>query len=225
MASRWSAENAAKAYISTLNMGNEAKSKEIDLDESQFISALAAGYNARLMVVACADGLDLTAVALAAAARQTGGRVICILRGHDQIEPSKHVLGLYESDINNVEFMVGEVGEILLNDDDVSRADFVAIDCNLQNHGEIIQALMMEERRVKDMFVLAYNYGFIGGSSSAGKWGGGVRVRLLPIGGGLMMARVKKAKKNIGVGRSNWVVAVDKITGEEHAYRITSPNN
>ncbi|XP_075079411.1 uncharacterized protein LOC107820947 [Nicotiana tabacum] len=68
----WSAENATKAFLKTMNMGKRA----IEPNEAEFISALAVGNNVQLMVVACANVADSTTRALAAAAQQTGGRVV-----------------------------------------------------------------------------------------------------------------------------------------------------
>ncbi|XP_021677858.1 uncharacterized protein LOC110662986 isoform X2 [Hevea brasiliensis] len=66
----WSAENATKAYLRALKMGK--RSKEPDMAE--FISALAAGNNAQLMVVASARVAGSTTLPLVAAAQQTGGQ-------------------------------------------------------------------------------------------------------------------------------------------------------
>ncbi|KAL0317680.1 UNVERIFIED_CONTAM: hypothetical protein Sangu_2182300 [Sesamum angustifolium] len=73
----WSAENATNAYLRAMKMAKRAK----EPDSAEFISALVAGNNARLIVVACADAADSTALALVAAAHQTGGRVVCIVSG------------------------------------------------------------------------------------------------------------------------------------------------
>ncbi|KAL7229575.1 hypothetical protein ACSBR2_008142 [Camellia fascicularis] len=70
----WSTENATKAYLRTLKLGRKANKPDVDIAE--FISALAAGNNAQLMVVTCAGAADSTALALVAAVHQTGGRVI-----------------------------------------------------------------------------------------------------------------------------------------------------
>ena len=45
----------------------------------EFISALAAGKQAKLMVEVSTEGITPLTIALAVAAKQTGGRFICIL--------------------------------------------------------------------------------------------------------------------------------------------------
>ncbi|CAB4301729.1 unnamed protein product [Prunus armeniaca] len=84
----WSAENATKAYLKTLKMGQKANEPDV----VEFISALAAGNNAQQMVVAFAGAADSTILALVAAAQQTGGRVVCILRGNEEMQLSEKSL-------------------------------------------------------------------------------------------------------------------------------------
>ncbi|GMI95798.1 hypothetical protein like AT5G62280 [Hibiscus trionum] len=64
MASRWSAENAARAYLRALNMGRRGKEPDV----AEFISAIAAGNNGQLMVMTSANVAGSTALALVAAA-------------------------------------------------------------------------------------------------------------------------------------------------------------
>ncbi|KAJ1379487.1 hypothetical protein SESBI_46862 [Sesbania bispinosa] len=87
-------------------MGQKAKEPNV----AEFISALAAGNNAQLMVVACASAADSTTLALVAAAHQTGGQVVCIVPGHKELKASKNALGIAA---NQVQFMVGEAQELL----------------------------------------------------------------------------------------------------------------
>ncbi|XP_034711619.1 uncharacterized protein LOC117934110 [Vitis riparia] len=209
----WSAENATKAYLSTLKMGHRAKEPDV----AEFISALAAGNNAQLMVVACASVTSSTALALAAAAHQTGGRVVCILRGLEELHSSKMLLGL---DACHIEFVVGEAQTLLLND--YMEADFVLIDCNLENHEGILRAVQAGGKP-NGAVVIGYN------AFGKGTWRvNGSKTQLLPIGEGLLITRIgAKAKVNGscgGVGkRSHWVVKVDKCTGEEHVFRVRFP--
>lgn len=104
----------------------EKRAKEPDV--SEFISALAAGNNAQLMVVACAGAADSTTLALVAAAQQTGGTVICILSGVDKLNPSLEFL---HDNARHVEFVIGDAKTLVIND--YRRADCIVIDCNLNN--------------------------------------------------------------------------------------------
>ncbi|KAK9293112.1 hypothetical protein L1049_021098 [Liquidambar formosana] len=209
----WSAENATKAYLRTLKMGQRAKEPDV----TEFISALAAGNSAQLMVVACANAATSTTLALLAAADQTGGRVVCILRGIEELHLSKQVLG---HDASHVEFVIGEAQTLLAND--YKEADFVLIDCNLANHEGILRALQAGGKR-NGAVVVGYN-AFCKGSSW--QWSGS-KTHLLPIGAGLLVTRIAANAKIGNAGgftkRSQWIVKVDKCTGEEHVFRVRFP--
>lgn len=190
------------------------KAKEPDVAE--FISALAAGNNAQLMVVACASAANSTTLALVAAAHQTGGRVVCILRGHEELQLSKQVLGF---DACHVEFVIGEAQILLLTH--YSEADFVLIDCNLENHEGILGAVQAGKKQ-NGAIVVGFN-----AFSKGSWWSSGSKTQLLPIGQGLLVTRIAaNAKIGSGCGyrkRSHWVVKVDKCTGEEHVFRVRFP--
>lgn len=175
---------------------------------AEFVSALAAGNNVQLTVVACGGPPDSTTLALAAAAQQTGGRIICILRTIDDMI----ALG---TNAGNVEFVIGDANELLTNA--YKESDFVAIDCNLENHEAIITALQDEgKRRCNDKIVIGYN-AFRNESWRKSRFG----MQLLPIGEGLLIRRISAVKKSKG----NWIVKVDKCTGEEHVFRVRSSSS
>ncbi|CAA3005756.1 uncharacterized protein LOC111393837 [Olea europaea var. sylvestris] len=206
----WSAENATKAYLKTMRMGEKAK----EPNGVEFISALAAGNNAQIMVMACAGSADSTTLALAAAAQQTGGRVICILSSIQDGYLSGTTQGI---NADNVEFVTGDVKYLLIND--YKEADFVAIDCNLENYEGIIR-LTQESARCNNTIVLGYN------AFCKESWRNSPSCsELLPIGEGLLLIRIAAKKHANGSGskkRGNWIVKVDKCTGEEHVFRVRS---
>nr|XP_016481763.1 PREDICTED: uncharacterized protein LOC107802725 isoform X2 [Nicotiana tabacum] len=104
----WSAENATNAFLKTLKMGERGKAPDV----TEFISAMAAGNNAQLMVMACSGHPGSALLGLVAAAHQTGGRVICILRRQQDMHAAKKaLLGDYA---NFVEFVIGEDVKTLL---------------------------------------------------------------------------------------------------------------
>ncbi|XP_051143186.1 uncharacterized protein LOC127259697 [Andrographis paniculata] len=200
----WSAENATNAYLRTMRMGKDAK----EPNGAEFISALAAGNNAQLMVVACSGAADSTTVALVAAAQQTGGRVVCIISGLEELQASEASLA---ADACQVEFIVGDANDLLMNS--YKDSDFVAVDCNLDDHETIIRTVQERvARRGNNTVVLGYN------AFCRGSWRSNpLCTQPLPIGGGLLLTRKAAAAK-----KSNWVVTVDKCTGEEHVYRVRS---
>ncbi|PIA50020.1 hypothetical protein AQUCO_01300627v1 [Aquilegia coerulea] len=109
----WSAENATKAYLRTLKMGKRNKQPDV----AEFVSALAAGNSAQLMVDVCSGIAGATTLALVAAAQQTGGRVVCILQGFDELCLSEEALG---PDANHVQLSLERCISLTTN----IRADF-----------------------------------------------------------------------------------------------------
>ncbi|XP_077234403.1 DUF1442 family protein (DUF1442) [Tasmannia lanceolata] len=205
----WSAEKATKAYLRTLKMGKRANEPDV----SEFVSALAAGNTAKLMVEACGGTAGPITLALVAAAQQTGGRMVCILRGLDELHHSQEALG---PEADCVEFVIGDASKLLLND--YKGADFVLIDCNLEKHESVFRSAQIGAKR-HGAIVMGYN------AFHKGLWWSGLRINLLPIGDGLQVVRIPASGKVVGGGarRNRWVVSVDECTGEEHVFRVTSP--
>ncbi|GMP61818.1 hypothetical protein CsSME_00024131 [Camellia sinensis var. sinensis] len=209
----WSAENATKAYLKALRMGKRGKEPDV----AEFISAMAAGNNAQLMVIACAAIAGSTTLAMVAAAHQTGGRVVCILTGHDKLKPSQIALGHY---VHFVEFVIGKAQTLLLNE--FKGADFVLIDCNLDDHNEVS---LVAQKGVNHGGGLVVGYNALG----QGQWLSEFNTHFLPIGEGLLVSRIGAGAGGGRFGggggggggkKSHWVVKVDEGTGEEHVYRI-----
>ncbi|XP_074270523.1 uncharacterized protein LOC141594332 [Silene latifolia] len=214
--SHWSADNATKAYLRTIKMGKRGKEPDV----AEFISALAGGNNARLMVEVCGSTSGPTTIGLVAAAQQTGGKVICILPGPKEVQTSRSEMSRY---LNRVEFVTGD--PITLLTGDYKDADFVTVDCNINGHKSIFKAVKKDRTHVEDgPFVVGYNAQNMVPSCS--ELGG----HFLPIGEGLLVCdKVHKDNGMRGFGsalggkRSKWIVKVDKCTGEEHVFRVTCP--
>ncbi|OIW19005.1 hypothetical protein TanjilG_20278 [Lupinus angustifolius] len=211
--SGWSAENAKRAFLQSLKMAKRGK----ECDVGEFISALAAGNNARLMVVATAGTAGSTTLALAAAAHQTGGRVVCI--SCDQIESQASIKAL---GINGqcVEFVVGDAKGLLLSD--YKGADFVLVDCDINNAKEVFLAAFKGAKKDENALVVGYNVRHR--ASRLRQLG----ASFLPIGEGLLMTKIDPnvMSSNDKIDqrrRGRWIVQVDNCTGEEHIFRVTSP--
>ncbi|KAK4280489.1 hypothetical protein QN277_012111 [Acacia crassicarpa] len=219
----WSAENATKAYLTTLKMRQRVKEPDV----AEFISALAAGNNAQLMVVACGSAPGSTTHALVAASHQTGGRVICIVRNHEHLNASKRSLGGDISGLRQVEFVIGEPQELLTTQYD--GADFVLVDCKLEKHEEVLRAVdRVSGRKQNGTVVVGYN-------AFRSRASFGSKTQFLPIGEGLLVTKFTGRKNNNNINsdthnvmgmkerRSRWIVKVDKCTGEEHVFRVRIP--
>ncbi|KAF8028400.1 hypothetical protein BT93_E1110 [Corymbia citriodora subsp. variegata] len=219
----WSSENATKAYLRALKMGKRGK----EPDSAEFISALAAGNGARLMVMVPSSsprrgaGEDASmALALVAAAHQTGGRVVLVSPGPEESRASREALGAHA---RRVEFLVGKARTLLSNE--LRGADFVLLDCG--GGDDPRGAFEAAREGGGGGIVVGYNALHAGASWS------GLRAHFLPIGEGLMVTRIAKGAEAGGkiIGgsgggcrkKSRWVVTVDDCTGEEHVFRIVLP--
>ncbi|XP_059311149.1 uncharacterized protein LOC132062634 [Lycium ferocissimum] len=145
----WSAENAINAFLKTLKMGERGNTPDV----TEFISAMAAGNNSQLMVMACSSHPGSALLGLVAAAQQTGGRVVCILRREQEMHAIKEtLLGDYA---NFVEFVIGDDVKTLLASN-YEGADFVLIDCKLEDFQEVFEAAQ-QGVSVKGAFIVGYN--------------------------------------------------------------------
>ncbi|WCJ22863.1 hypothetical protein M5689_004929 [Euphorbia peplus] len=209
----WSAENATKAYLGALKMGKQGK----EPDTAEFISALAAGNNAKHMIIASSTFSESITLSLIAAAHQTNGNVICILPSKSELQASKKALEPYK---NRVKILMGDAKTLLTEHS--KEADFVLIDCKIEDFEGVFKDAQESENCGKFKgFVVGYN-AFQKGHEIK------IRAHFLPIGEGLMVGRIGvKVGESSGSGgqtkKSRWVVRVDKCTGEEHVYRISSP--
>ncbi|KAJ0238196.1 hypothetical protein HA466_0243000 [Hirschfeldia incana] len=227
----WSAENATKAYLTTLKTDQRTKEPNV----AEFISALAAGNNARKITVACAGAANTDIlVALIAAANQTRGQVVCVLRGIEELIISKKMLA--SSEIHHIQFVVGESNDDALINDHFGESDFVLVDCNIKNHQDIVTKIVNhheENARTGGGSSAAVVVGYNVFSRESWRFSDGRKTQFLPIGEGLLVARVNddgsynermmKKNKDDHVRKSHWVVKVDKCTGEEHVFRVRVP--
>ncbi|XP_023754829.2 uncharacterized protein LOC111903283 [Lactuca sativa] len=217
----WLAENNTEAYLKSMKMGKMVN----EADVADFISAIAAGNNAQLMVVVGGATSRSTTLGLLAAADQTGGHVISICSGKEDLQSSKESLG---PDARRVGFIVGDAETLLLNN--YRDADLVVIDCNLKNHERILGAIQGNGRE-KGTIVLGYNAFW----KDSWQWSRS-NSHLVPIGEGLLLMRIAGKSGNSGGGggkhtrngsyggskKGHWVVKVDNCTGEEHVFRVRS---
>ncbi|KAF6146090.1 hypothetical protein GIB67_033449 [Kingdonia uniflora] len=235
----WSATSATNAFLDTLklcnNQGKDNNSLSTQEPESnEFLSALAAGMSAQLIVEVSTE-VSPSTIALAAAARQTGGRLVCILPEPETLAQSRQVIkdsGLKDM----VEFKVGDPFELLSHYENI---DFSLIDCKTDDYTRLLKLLDVNPRR---SVVVANN--LVGESKGLGGSVRGVKGKTLvrslkhPIGEGMevtmignceefekkdkggvkshhdIRGRVKKPRK------SEWVIKFDEESGEEHIYRI-----
>ncbi|KAF3662512.1 putative O-acyltransferase WSD1-like [Capsicum annuum] len=110
-------------------------------DGAEFISALAAGMSAKLMVEVTSE-VSPSTVALAAAARQTGGKLVCIIP-EQKLDKTQKVIE--ETGLNDmVEFKTGDPVDVLPNYENV---DFSLVDCKAKNYDMLIEKLDVNQER------------------------------------------------------------------------------
>jgi predicted O-methyltransferase YrrM len=129
-------ERAAIDALWTVKISQDARDlpqaqrrRNLEPDSAELITALAAGARAkRLLEIGGSSGIST--IALAAAARQTGGRLVSI-----EIEPARQAeskqtlgdLGLAE----HVDYVLGDAGTVL---DRYEGLEFVLIDCEKEDY-------------------------------------------------------------------------------------------
>ncbi|KAL3517295.1 hypothetical protein ACH5RR_024197 [Cinchona calisaya] len=218
-------------------------------DSTEFISALAAGMFSQLMVEITPE-VSPSTVALAAAARQTGGIVICIIPELKQMNESHRLIqdsGLHDM----VEFRIGDPVEVLTNYENI---DFSLVDCKSSDHdySKLLEHMDVNPRR---SVVVVVN--LVEGSCKGGLEGHLIRgveneakvMRSIkhPMGKGMEILVIGKsidsninkreknnqrsshsrAEKKGGIvkktdNESKWIVKFDEESGEEHIYRFHS---
>ncbi|XP_027109735.2 uncharacterized protein [Coffea arabica] len=238
----WSAKYATNAYLDALKLCGKHRENcnpgecQKEPESTEFISALAAGMRAQLMVEVASEVSPAT-VALAAAARQTGGKLVCIL---PEVKENKSQQLIEESGLNDmVEFETGDPVDVLHNYENI---DFSLIDCTSDNYKKLLDQLDVNPRR---SVVVANNLvegckgleGHLRGVEKEAK----VRSIKYPIGKGMEITLIGKfsdhnkrekgrgslsrAEKKGGIvkktDKSKWIVKVDEKSGEENFYRLS----
>ncbi|XP_057811585.1 uncharacterized protein LOC131025812 [Salvia miltiorrhiza] len=204
----WSPETASKALIDTV------KSCEI-FDESsaaELVSAMAAGWNAQLLVETWRRGGPIAAsVGLSVAAQHSGGRHICVVA--DEESKAEYVEAMRESG-RAAEVVVGSPEEAM---EGLEGIDFLVADWRRNDLTRILRAARLGHRGA---VVVCKN-----ATSTAVdefRWRQGklriVRSVFLPVGNGLHIAHVGAAAA-AGKGQSRWIKHIDRRSGEEIVFR------
>jgi predicted O-methyltransferase YrrM len=173
---------AEKLAEDAQGLTRQQRHRNLEPESAEFICALAAGCRARtLLEIGGSSGLST--IALAAAARQTAGRVVSI-----EIEPSRQAEGrrtLSALELSSgVEFVLADAANVL---DRYDGLEFVLIDCEKEDYVRFVEMLRLAPGAV----VVADNI------LSHGLWDyvrhgrtrTGVESLTLPIGKGLEVSR------------------------------------
>jgi hypothetical protein len=211
----WSPETASKAYIDTV------KSCELICESSvaELVSAMAAGWNARLIVETWSQGgTTTTSIGLAVASRHTGGRHVCVVPNQDsRLEYTKSM----EKAGMSPEVVVGESEEVMVG---LIGIDFLVVDSKHNYFDRILRVAKLghqgavlvcknANRRVASDFRWR---SVVDGVSRRI-----VRSVFLPVGKGLDIAHVATSGESLGSGKgeNRWFKHFDRQSGEEYVIR------
>ncbi|XP_038903650.1 uncharacterized protein LOC120090187 [Benincasa hispida] len=212
----WSPDRASKAYIDTV------KSCEIygEFGVAELLSAMAAGWNAKLIVETWSDGGPVaTSVGLAIAAGHTGGRHLCIVA--DERSRSKYVEAMRKAGVlSPPEVVIGDAEAVAA---EAEGLDFLVADFRGKDFDRVLRVAKASERGAVLVCKNAWERNVLGF-----RWQGvlrrGTRVVksiFLPVGRGLEIAHIGSAggSSNSAAIGSRWIKRVDLRSGEEHVFR------
>ncbi|KAK3434518.1 hypothetical protein EUGRSUZ_D01988 [Eucalyptus grandis] len=210
----WSPETASKAYIDTI------KSCEAPLESgvAELVAAMAAGWNARLVVETWSrGGIIATSVGLAVASRHTGGRHVCVVP--DEASRSEYLDAIKAASAAPPEVIIGEPELVM---EELEGIDFMVVDCRRSDHSKVLSTAKLSSRGA---VLVCKNAASSGAGATPSRWrsvveGGSrrlVRSAFLPVGKGLDIAHV--ASTGGGKGRRRWIKHWDQRSGEEIVIR------
>lgn len=184
--------------------------------EAEFISAMAGGWNPKLIIEQWSHGNSMTtSIGLAIAASHTGARHVCIV-------PDERSRFDYVNVIKTtVEMVVGLAEEVV---PDFAGVDFLVVDGKCKGFGRVVRVARLSHegavlvcRNVSQRSIEGFRWTWVLGSMTRV-----VRSLVLPIGQGLDIAYVAydggDNSDGVKVG-SRWIRHIDQESGEEHVYR------
>ncbi|CAI9274309.1 unnamed protein product [Lactuca saligna] len=211
----WSPEIAAKAFMDTVKSCELFEGSSV----AELISAMAAGWNAKLIVEAWSRGdVTTTSIGLAVASTHTCGRHVCIVPDEDS--KSEYTAAMEKAGLSP-EVVVGEPEEAVKG----MMIDFLVADSRKNNFTRIIKeakfghrgaVLVCKNASLTTASDFRLRSVFDGGSRRI------VRSVFLPVGKGLDIAHVAAGESGSGsdkVRKSRWFRRVDRQSGEEFMIR------
>ncbi|KAL3516995.1 hypothetical protein ACH5RR_023897 [Cinchona calisaya] len=220
----WCPEIAAKAYLDTVKFCGLS----MEPGAPELISAMAGGWNAKLIVeartnIGGAAALKCSA-GLAIAAHHSGGRHVCILA--DEKSREEYICAMKNTSSNKdeplPEMMVGEPEELMKK---LNGIDFLVVDGICNDFGKRVfsfakfshlGAVLISKNASKKTFSW-FRWNEVVGSAVCV-----VKSMVLPIGNGLNVAHIAGENRiNSGklFGPKRWIRYTDQNSGEEHVFR------
>ncbi|KAL8552622.1 hypothetical protein ACS0TY_001349 [Phlomoides rotata] len=201
----WSPETASKAYIDTVKSCSNFNESSV----AEVVSAMAAGWNARVVVETWSHGGAVAiSIGLAVAAHHTGGRHICIVP--DEESRSEYVEAMRKLG-HPADVIVGRPEEAMQG---LEGVDLAVVDGRRNDFGCLLRAARLGQRGAVLICKNAAAADFRWRSVLDGK-SRIVKSVFLPVGDGLDIAHIGSA----GGGRSRWIKHVDRRSGDEFLIR------
>ncbi|PRQ18039.1 putative S-adenosyl-L-methionine-dependent methyltransferase [Rosa chinensis] len=213
----WSPETATKAYIDTVRSCQVFNESGV----AELVSAMAAGWNAKLIVETWSQGGAIaTSIGLEIASRHTCGRHVCVVA--DENARSEFITAMKEAADMNPEVLVGEPEEVM---SELAGIDFMVVDCKRKDYARVLRqarlnqsgaVLVCKNANSKSDSSFRWRSVIDSGSRKV------VRTVFLPVGKGLDMAHVSCSGGNSGsskVEKKRWIKHFDQRSGEEHVIR------
>ncbi|XP_008460114.1 uncharacterized protein LOC103499021 [Cucumis melo] len=217
----WSPDTASKAFIDTVKSCENFE----EFGVAELLSAMAAGWNAKLILHACSPTASsaVTTIGLAVAARHTGGRYVCAVA--DERSKSVYVKNLQEAGVSSPKEII--VGEAEMATVAVVGVDFLVVDCKRKDFTRVLRLVKVSE---KGAILICRNtwprsFEKLGYCRLLPKGTRFVRSVSLPVGQGLSIIHIGSSHGGNGDAListskpSRWMKHVDERSGEEHVYR------
>ncbi|KAE8657716.1 hypothetical protein F3Y22_tig00116984pilonHSYRG00342 [Hibiscus syriacus] len=212
----WSPETASKAYTDTVKSCRNFKESGVP----EFLSAMAAGWNTKLIVESWSYGSPIaTSVGLAIAAHHTSGRHVCIVP--DERSRSCYAEAMKGAGISSfTAVIVGKAQEAM---EGLVGVDFLVVDSKQKDFARVLRFAKLGNKGA----VLACKNA-CRRAISGFRWHWvlerGTRVVRsvhLPVGQGLDIAHIEADAVVVGSTKNSslWIKHIDQQSGEEHFFR------
>ncbi|CAE5957271.1 unnamed protein product [Arabidopsis arenosa] len=209
----WSPETASKAYIDTVKSCENLETP----DAAELIAAMAAGWNAKLIVETWSEGDAIaSSIGLNVASQHANAKHICILQNSRSESAYLQAIQESSSPLNLPETIIAEEPEKAMKK--LQGIDFLVVDwrdkefaaATLKNaafgsRGAVVvcrNGYSSLRRVLRDRKV--------------------VRTVTLPVTGGIEIAHVaaRNSGKSEKSSKRRWITHVDQRSGEEHVFSI-----
>lgn len=186
----------------------------------ELISAMAGGWNAKLIVEAWTNGgaTIKNSIGLAIAAHHSGGRHVCIVADEKSREEYIFAMKNIPAGVSLPEVMVGEPEKVM---ERLIGIDFLVVDSHRKDFASVFSfAKFSHLGAVLVCKNVSKKTSWFRWSKVLGSAACVVRSMILPIGNGLDIAYIAGENRSpLKLGPERWIRHIDQQSGEEHVFR------